>query len=174
MLLRDSEIADCYHLTVFRITIANSAEVSRPTLNKTGSALDEHRAHTSTDTSQHTQKTQVSEVIDKEEALVEAAAESYYSIEPRSEESYLDETFCPDSEQELTEEEMNRKWEQHSNSTYSFSLLREILDTEENKALSERLNKLQPGTIDFKNFLHKILKLVESRLSGNNVYDHNN
>lgn len=153
---------------------ANSAEVSRPTLNKTGSALDEHRAHTSTDTSQHTQKTQVSEVIDKEEALVEAAAESYYSIEPRSEESYLDETFCPDSEQELTEEEMKRKWEQHSNSTYSFSLLREILDTEENKVLSERLNKLQPGTIDFKNFLHKILKLVESRLSGNNVYDHNN
>ena len=153
---------------------ANSAEVSRPTLNKTGSAIDEHRTHTSTDTSQHTQKTQDSEIIDKEEALVEAAAESYYSSEPRSEESYSDETFGPDSEQELTEEEMNRKWEQHSNSTYSFSLLREILDTEENKALSERLNKLQPGTIDFKNFLHKILKLVESRLSGNNVYDHNN
>lgn len=155
------------------VSSANSVDVSKPTLNKT-QALDEHSAHTSTDTSQHTQKTQESEIIDKEEALVEAAAESYYSSEPRSEESYSDETFGPDSEQELTEEEMNRKWEQHSNSTYSFSLLREILDTEENKALSERLNKLQPGTIDFKNFLHKILKLVESRLSGNNVYDHNN
>lgn len=155
------------------VSSANSVDVSKPTLNKTR-ALDEHSAHTSTDTSQHTQKTQESEIIDKEEALVEAAAESYYSSEPRSEESYSDETFGPDSEQELTEEEMNRKWEQHSNSTYSFSLLREILDTEENKALSERLNKLQPGTIDFKNFLHKILKLVESRLSGNNVYDHNN
>lgn len=86
------------------VSSANSAEVSRPNLNKTGSALDEHSTHTSTDTSQHTQKTQDSEVIDKEEALVEAAAELYYSNEPRSEESYSDETFGPDSEQALAEE----------------------------------------------------------------------
>jgi hypothetical protein len=199
------------------VSSANSAEVSRPNLNKTGSALDEHSTHTSTDTSQHTQKTQDSEVIDKEEALVEAAAELYYSNESRSEELYLDETFGSDSEQaltvkassydeyhksdeflnstdssnneeatisslattktkahiDLTEEEMEDKWENHSNSIYPFALLRKILGPKQNQALTDRLNSLQPGTPEIDKFLSIFLELIEARLKEIKKHDPN-
>tara|TARA_B110000196_G_scaffold186636_1_gene160012 strand:+ start:315 stop:1412 length:1098 start_codon:yes stop_codon:yes gene_type:complete len=196
------------------VSSANSVDVSKPTTN-------EHRTHTNTDTSQHTQKNQVSEVIDKEEALVEAAAELYYSIEPRSEEPYeepyLDETFGPDSEQaltvkassydeyhksdefldstdqsnneeatisslattktkahiDLTEEEMEDKWENHSNSIYSFALLRKILGPKQNQALTDRLNSLQPGTPEFDKFLSIFLELIEARLKEIKKHDPN-
>ena len=177
------------------VSSANSAEVSKPTLNKTRG----------------------SEVIDKEEALVEAAAESYYSSEPRSEESYSDETFGPDSEQaltvkassydeyhksdeflnstdssnneeatisslattktkahiDLTEEEMEDKWENHSNSIYSFALLRKILGPKQNQALTDRLNSLQPGTPEFDKFLSIFLELIEARLKEIKKHDPN-
>jgi hypothetical protein len=89
--------------------------------------------------------TQVSPVSDKETA---------HSTSPSTEANHV-----------LTEEEMRIKWEKHSNSQYPFALLRKILGPKQNKALTEKLNSLQPATPEFDEFLRILLDLVEKRLS---------
>jgi hypothetical protein len=88
--------------------------------------------------------TQVSPVSDKETA---------HSTSPSTEANHV-----------LTEEEMRIKWEKHSNSQYPFALLRKILGPKQNKALTEKLNSLQPATPEFDKFLRILLALVENRL----------
>jgi hypothetical protein len=88
--------------------------------------------------------TQVSPVSDKETA---------HSTPPSTEANRV-----------LTEEDMRIKWEKHSNSQYSFALLRNILNTKQNIAFTERLTNRHPGTHQFDDFLSNFLEKVEQRL----------
>lgn len=74
----------------------------------------------------------------------------------------------------LTEEEMRTKWEQHSNSNYSYALIRKILGPKQNIAFSNRLKELTVKTPEFDNFLRNFLAKVDDRLQEINKLEKNN
>ena len=99
-------------------------------------------------------------------------------INSESEEQSITISYSPSvvakSNRVLTEEEMRIKWEQHSNSHYSYALIREVLGPKQNIAFSDRLKELTVKTPEFDNFLRKILAKIDDRLQETNKLEKNN
>lgn len=101
-----------------------SNEISKPTLEKPGTTLHEYNPISeintppTSDRSHSTQNTEDSKDLDKEDPLIEAAAETYYSIEPTTYDSNTYERIDTRSEQNLTEEKALSYDEYHKSDVF--------------------------------------------------------